>query len=223
MSTSQPAGRSPLLAVVLSLFCTGLGHVYCGRIVTGLVLFLAFLLFAPAVVLAALLGPGTPVLVGLLALIVFAGCTPRPNSRVVLYCAQDEEFAKGLLETFHQRTGIEAVPKFDTEADKSVSLYLELVQEGITSPEAILQAGWDKLVEILDRGHYVRYDFSTATKLLDVSSALKEKYGTFDNLLKQSVDLVTGKTTIAQLMNETNGPIINQPPAIIRKAPQQPQ
>ncbi len=64
--------------------------------------------------------------------------------------------------------------------------YLELVQEGITSPEAILKAGWDKLVEVLDRGHYVRYDFSTATKLLDVSSALKEKYGTFSSLVQQS-------------------------------------
>ena len=64
--------------------------------------------------------------------------------------------------------------------------YQELVKEGIVSPEAILKAGWDKLVEVLDRGHYVRYDFSTATKLLDVSKALKEKYGTFDALLKQS-------------------------------------
>lgn len=63
--------------------------------------------------------------------------------------------------------------------------YLELVQDGIVSPEAILKAGWDKLVEVLDRGHYVRYDFSTATKLLDVSKALKEKYGTLTALLKQ--------------------------------------
>jgi len=30
-------------------------------------------------------------------------------------------------------------------------------------PEKILEAGWDKLVEVLDRGHYVRYDFSTTT------------------------------------------------------------
>ena len=64
--------------------------------------------------------------------------------------------------------------------------YLELVQDGIVSPEAILKAGWDKLVEVLDRGHYVRYDFSTATKLLDVSQALKEKYGTFGALLQQA-------------------------------------
>jgi len=64
--------------------------------------------------------------------------------------------------------------------------YAEFVQEGFTSPDAILHAGWDKLVEVLDRGHYVRYDFSTATKLLDVSKALKEKYGTLTNLLQQS-------------------------------------
>ena len=64
--------------------------------------------------------------------------------------------------------------------------YEELVKEGITSPEAILKAGWDKLVEVLDRGHYVRFDYSTATKLLDVSSAIKEKYGTFGALLKES-------------------------------------
>jgi endonuclease III len=64
--------------------------------------------------------------------------------------------------------------------------YFEFLNEGLTNPDAILRAGWDKLVEVLDRGHYVRYDFSTATKLLDVSKALKEKYGTITNLLKQS-------------------------------------
>ena len=64
--------------------------------------------------------------------------------------------------------------------------YFELVKEGLVSSDAILGAGWDKLVEVLDRGHYARYDFSTATKLLDVSKTLKEKYGTITDLLKQS-------------------------------------
>jgi len=64
--------------------------------------------------------------------------------------------------------------------------YFELVKEGLVSPDAILEAGWDKLVTVLDRGHYVRYDFSTAIKLLDVCKALKEQYGTLTNLLKQS-------------------------------------
>ncbi|HYM91533.1 MAG TPA: hypothetical protein VEW91_07880, partial [bacterium] len=47
-----------------------------------------------------------------------------------------------------------------------------LFREGITTPEAIQKQGWDKLVTILDRGGYVRYDFSTATKLLAIASAL---------------------------------------------------
>lgn len=64
--------------------------------------------------------------------------------------------------------------------------YDEFVKEGFTTPDAILQAGWDKLVEVLDRGHYVRYDFSTATKLLDVAKSLKENYGTLTNLVRQS-------------------------------------
>lgn len=64
--------------------------------------------------------------------------------------------------------------------------YFEFMNNGLTGPDAIIQAGWDKLVEVLDHGHYVRYDFSTATKLLDVSKTLKEKYGTLTDLLKQS-------------------------------------
>jgi carboxyl-terminal processing protease len=44
-----------------------------------------------------------------------------------------------------------------------------------------------------------------------------------DNLLKQSIDLITGKTTIAQLTNGENGPMgsVQQPP-IIQKSPRQP-
>jgi len=73
--------------------------------------------------------------------------------------------------------------------------YFEFVNDGLTNPDAIIQAGWDKLVEILDKGHYVRFDYSTATKLLDVCRALKEKYGTITNLLKQvqSIDELSSR------------------------------
>ena len=64
--------------------------------------------------------------------------------------------------------------------------YFEFIKERLTTPEAIIDAGWDKLVEVLDHGRYVRYDFSTATKLLDVSKTLQEQYGTLTNLLQQS-------------------------------------
>jgi signal peptidase I len=62
------APRSPWLAVVLSLFCPGLGQIYAGRVARGLTLFLASLLFPPTVALLLLLPPSTPVLVLVLAL-----------------------------------------------------------------------------------------------------------------------------------------------------------
>jgi signal peptidase I len=60
---NEATSRSPLVAVVLSLFATGLGHVYCGRIVPGLVLFLMSLLAAPVAVAAAFLGLSMPVMI----------------------------------------------------------------------------------------------------------------------------------------------------------------
>ena len=46
----------------------------------------------------------------------------------------------------------------------------------VVSPKAILDTGWDGLVATLDEGGYVRYDFKTATKLLDMCKALTENY-----------------------------------------------
>jgi signal peptidase I len=64
--SNHSAPRSPLAAALLSLAATGLGQIYCGRIVRGLVMFLGSLLFAPAIVAAALLPAATVVLVGLI-------------------------------------------------------------------------------------------------------------------------------------------------------------
>lgn len=66
--------------------------------------------------------------------------------------------------------------------------YTEFERAGINTPEKILDAGWDKLVEILDSGGYVRYDFSTATKLLELSKSLKEKYKSLENLYASAKD-----------------------------------
>jgi endonuclease III len=61
--------------------------------------------------------------------------------------------------------------------------YHEFLKAGVATPEAILRAGWDDLVEVLDRGRYVRFDFSTATKLLAVCEALKKQYGSLSALV----------------------------------------
>jgi iron(III) transport system substrate-binding protein len=56
------------------------------------------------------------------------GCR-KSESRVVVYCAQDREFAEGIFEDFHLESQLAVAPKFDTEANKSVSLAAELERE----------------------------------------------------------------------------------------------
>jgi iron(III) transport system substrate-binding protein len=69
------------------------------------------------------------------ALIVVAACVlastgcSQSSPRVVLYCAQDEEFAELVFDDFQKRTGVSIAPHYDTEATKSVSLYEELLRE----------------------------------------------------------------------------------------------
>jgi len=79
--------------------------------------------------------------------------------------------------------------------------YFEFKKEGLLSPENILKAGWNKLVEVLDRGHYIRYDFSSATKLLEICKELKEKYGSLKNLINVSKN----KKDLAKRLQEFKG------------------
>lgn len=66
--------------------------------------------------------------------------------------------------------------------------YREFEKEGIVTPERINEAGWDKLVAVLDAGGYVRYDFSTATNLLEIAASLVENYGSLETLYARSKD-----------------------------------
>ena len=64
--------------------------------------------------------------------------------------------------------------------------YLYFEQENLTSADAILEAGWNRLVEVLDSRGYNRYDFSTATNLLGTAKTLKEKYRNLEQLHAES-------------------------------------
>jgi hypothetical protein len=55
--------------------------------------------------------------------------------------------------------------------------YQTFEEEGVLSTSKILETGWEGLVSLLDEGGYVRYDFSTAEKLLRVFGSLKKEYG----------------------------------------------
>jgi hypothetical protein len=71
----------------------------------------------------------------------------------------------------------------------AVNTYEEFEKKKVLSPDAILKTGWAGLVQILDSGGYVRYDFKTATKLLKVMQDLKKRYdGNLNQLHKDSKD-----------------------------------
>ena len=70
-----------------------------------------------------------------------------------------------------------------------VKTYKCFEKHGVLSPEKIIQTGWNGLVEILDEGSYTRYDYKTASKLLEVMKNLKTNYAGSLNLLhEKSVD-----------------------------------
>ncbi len=71
----------------------------------------------------------------------------------------------------------------------------------MVTSETLIEAGWDRLVSVLDRGHYVRFDFSTATKLLDISQSLIARYGSLTNLFRQSSD----RRDLAKRLQEFKG------------------
>jgi len=56
--------------------------------------------------------------------------------------------------------------------------YRSFVRHRLTSPKAILKAGWDFLVNpVMREGHYIRYDESKSTKLLRDCQKLIDDYG----------------------------------------------
>jgi endonuclease III len=55
--------------------------------------------------------------------------------------------------------------------------YRVFAREGVVTPAAILETGWEGLVALLDAGGYARYDFKTATKLLTIMETLTRDYG----------------------------------------------
>jgi hypothetical protein len=71
---------------------------------------------------------------------------------------------------------------------------------GVTSAKDIVDAGWDRIVEILDEGGYTRYDFSTADKLLEVFRNLEKSYGgDLRKLYEQSRDGAEVETNLKGL------------------------
>jgi co-chaperonin GroES (HSP10) len=52
----------------------------------------------------------------------------------------------------------------------------ELIESGLGTPRRMAEASWQERVDALGRGHYVRYDESTATALGDGARLLLDRY-----------------------------------------------
>jgi endonuclease III len=62
-------------------------------------------------------------------------------------------------------------------AEIAVAGTKELFAAGYRTPEAMAEASWQNRVDALGRGHYKRYDESTATRLGDGAELLRKRWG----------------------------------------------
>jgi hypothetical protein len=96
----------------------------------------------------------------------------RPYSSVLginLKSRRNEEIVKWFLAAI-----LYSKPIRESSATKTYGCF---ASHEVTTAKRILEAGWTRLVEILDEGGYTRYDFSTADKLLEVFGNLERRYG----------------------------------------------
>jgi hypothetical protein len=100
----------------------------------------------------------------------------------------------------------------------ATNTYRVFESEEVTSPSKIVETGWEGLVSLLDEGGYTRYDFSTATKLLEVFGSVQRRYAGDLNRLheeaRDSADLErrlvslgkgVGPTTVSIFLREMRG------------------
>jgi endonuclease III len=68
----------------------------------------------------------------------------------------------------------------------SEKTFAVLVSKGYTTPEAIISAGYDNLVEAMKEGGYKRIDEITSRRLIELSEKLRREYGSMTSLLARS-------------------------------------
>lgn len=103
-SISKLHHRKPLAAALLSVAAPGLGHIYCGRLVKGLILFFASFAFAPVIVTIAHNSASTAMLVAvissiliMLAIIVYAIVDAAMTARRIGPQYQPKEYNRGVI------------------------------------------------------------------------------------------------------------------------------
>jgi len=121
--------------------------------------------------------------------------------------SQKKQTIKKLLtcfpQTFSEELGIDLASRNEKEAFKwflasllfgarislkiAADTYKQFEAYVLITPKAIQNAGWNKLVEVLDEGGYSRYDYKTADMLLDITKRLQDQHdGKILNLIEKA-------------------------------------
>ena len=134
-----------------------------------------------------------------LFLFIALGCS-RSNPRVVVACAQDREFAEGIFSEFEKTAKLTVSAKYDTEANKSVSLAAELEAEA-SRPRCDVH--WNNeiiaSIRLARKGIYAKYQSPNAEPF---PAWAKAKDGTWQAFAARARVLVIN----TNLVPETNRP-----------------
>jgi iron(III) transport system substrate-binding protein len=67
------------------------------------------------------------IVIALAPMMTFAGCFSSSRNEVVVYSALDKEFSHEILQQFEQGSGIDVLPKYDVESNKTVGLVNDII------------------------------------------------------------------------------------------------
>ena len=133
--------------------------------------------------------------------VLVVGCT-KPSERVVVYSAQDEEFATGVFADFERESKLKIAPKYDTEANKSVSLAAELEAE---APLPRCDVHWNNeilgTIRLARMGVYEPYAFPGAEGFPAWSKA---KDGTWQAFAERARVLVVNTNLVPEAERPTS-------------------
>ncbi|PSR63127.1 endonuclease [Nocardia sp. MDA0666] len=88
-------------------------------------------------------------------------------------------------------------------ADIAVAAARELRSSGYRTPQRVAEAEWQDLVDALGRGHYRRYDESTATRLGENATILLDRYQ--GDLRKLAGEADRDPDRLAELLQQFKG------------------
>ena len=136
------------------------------------------------------------------SMLLFAlGCT-KSSDRVVVYSAQDQEFAEGVFADFERGGNLKVAPKYDTEANKSVGLAAELEAE---APLPRCDVHWNNeilgTIRLGRKGVYEPYASPNATGFPDWS---KGKDGTWQAFAERARVLIVNTNLVPDAERPTS-------------------